>query len=75
MSGFANRQIRVQVTSEISNDFEKSTQVLKNILGQLGCPACTSGFDIRLEAIKDYVVNPVTLEVNPVLTNVNQFGQ
>jgi hypothetical protein len=71
----STRPIRVQVTSEISNDFEKSTQVLKNILGQLGCQGCTSGFDIRLEEIKDYVVNPVTLEVNPVLTNVNQFGQ
>jgi hypothetical protein len=75
MSGFANRQIRVQVTSEISNDFDKSTEVMRNILGQLGCPACTSGFDIRLEEITSYVVNPATLEVNPVLTNVNQFGQ
>lgn len=75
MSGFANRQIRVQVTSEISNDFDKSSEVMKNILGQLGCPGCTSGFDIRLEEIKDFVVNPVTLEVNPVLTNVNQLGQ
>jgi hypothetical protein len=75
MSEFTNRQIRVQVTSEISNDFEKSTAVMKNILGRLGCPACTSGFDIRLEEITSYVVNPATLEVHPVTLNVNQFGQ
>jgi len=57
------REVRVQATADVIYDLKKVQQVLPNILGRLGCPACCSGFDIRFVLERDLVVDPRTLEV------------
>jgi hypothetical protein len=39
--------VTVHVPINLLWDFDSLTNVKKDILGQLGCMACTSGFDIR----------------------------
>ncbi len=56
-------RVRVYVTREVNFNFEKMQQVLRNILGRLGCEACHSGRIIDFHIIEDFVVNPKSLEV------------
>jgi hypothetical protein len=49
--------ISVHVPVDLLWDFDSLTKVKKEILGRLGCLACTSGFDIRWR-VRDFVVNP-----------------
>jgi hypothetical protein len=42
----ADGSLRVHVTPEVMFSFEKSTAVLKSLLGHCGCPTCTSGLPI-----------------------------
>ena len=65
----SSRPITVMVPPEVAFDLDKTQVVLKNVLGKLGCPGCTSGFDIRFVLERDFVVNPQTLDV----ANVRQF--
>jgi hypothetical protein len=39
--------VSVHVPVEVLWDFERVTDLRKEILGKLGCLGCTSGFDIR----------------------------
>ena len=61
--------VSVHVPIELLWDFDSLTKVKKEILGKLGCLACTSGFDIRWRA-RDFVVNPA-LEVR----EMSEFGR
>jgi hypothetical protein len=47
MSKFKSRVVKVTVPSAIANDLGKFQDLQKKILGELGCMACCSGFDIR----------------------------
>jgi hypothetical protein len=50
--------INVHVPIAVMWEFDALTKVKKEILGRLGCLACTSGFDIRFRGSRDFVVNP-----------------
>lgn len=50
--------VTVHVPLEILWDSERLTGIKKEILGRLGCLACTSGFDIRWKGAREFVVNP-----------------
>ena len=45
-------------------DLDHAQKILAQVLGKLGCGRCFSGFDIRFNEIREFVVNPKTFEVN-----------
>jgi hypothetical protein len=45
--------VRVKVDPAAYYDLGKMQDIQKAILGRLGCPGCTSGFDIRFEMIRE----------------------
>jgi hypothetical protein len=49
--------VRVSVPAEILFDFKKFAGIQKDILGRLGCAACTSGHDIRWDITRNFVVD------------------
>lgn len=51
-------EVQVHVPLDLLWDLENLTRVKKEILGRLGCLACTSGFDIRWKGSREFVVNP-----------------
>ena len=50
--------VNVDVPMELLWDFDGLMDVKKRVLGELGCQACTSGYDIRWRGTRDFVVNP-----------------
>jgi len=53
--GLTDRTIRVRLDADTMNDFVKLAAVQKDLLTQLGCPACHSGLDIRYELQREFV--------------------
>ncbi len=62
--------INVHVPIEVMWDSDRLAGLKKDILGRLGCLACTSGFDIRWRTRREYIVNPA-LEVR----EFREFGR
>ena len=62
--------VNVHVPIEVMWDSDRLAGLKKDILGRLGCLACTSGFDIRWRTRREYVVNPA-LEVR----ELSEFGR
>jgi hypothetical protein len=60
-----NRAQTVQVTipAEVAFDLDRFHEVQKGILGKLGCMACCSGFDIRYDIQRAFVVD-ANLEIH-----------
>ena len=48
---------RVSMPAEFLFDLNKFQKIQKDILGRLGCPGCTSGFDIRWDFRRNFVVD------------------
>ena len=65
MAGKSKSSITVIVPDGIMRNLTKFQELQKNVLGKLGCRACTSGFDINWLTDEAFVVNPKTLDVNP----------
>jgi hypothetical protein len=55
----SNRAQTIQVTipAEVAFDLDRFHEVQKGILGKLGCMACCSGFDIRYDFQRAFVVD------------------
>ncbi|RSZ60828.1 hypothetical protein HF313_17970 [Massilia atriviolacea] len=53
----ATRAVSVSLPSQVYFDLDQFQRVQKELLGQLGCPACTSGFDIRYDIQRRFVVD------------------
>ena len=51
------RRVNVYVPREVAYDFEKMTEVTRDVLGRLGCGGCHSGRLIDFLVIEDFVVN------------------
>lgn len=49
--------VRVTVPLKAFNDLDAIQRVQKDILGQLGCEACCSGWDIRFDIARQFVVD------------------
>lgn len=58
------RTIAVSVPSEIMFDLDKFQEVQRRLLGELGCPACTSGHDIRFDIQRQFVFD-LDLNIRP----------
>lgn len=49
--------VRVKIPAKIAFDLGSIQRVTADVLGQLGCEACHSGFDIRFDIARDFVVD------------------
>lgn len=59
------RTVNVTIPAEVAFDLERLQEVQKDILGRLGCQACCSGFDIRYDIARRFIVDS-DLRVRPV---------
>ena len=57
--------VRVTVPFKVAHDLQSMHRVTAQVLGQLGCEGCHSGFDIRYDVVRDFIVNE-QLEVKTV---------
>lgn len=60
-------RVSVYVPRDVAFDFVKMTDVMKRVLGKLGCDGCHSGRLIDIQILEDFVVNPKTLQPEEIL--------
>jgi hypothetical protein len=53
----AGNIVRVTINQRIAHDLKSMQKVTAQVLGQLGCEACHSGFDIRYDTVRDFIVD------------------
>lgn len=64
--------IRVSIPAAAYYNLDKFQSIQKDILGRLGCPACTSGHDIRFDIHRRFFadeklgISAVALPTDPV---------
>lgn len=51
------RAVTVTIPAEVAFDLDRFQAMQKDILGRLGCMACCSGWDIRYELQRRFVVD------------------
>jgi len=49
--------VRVTIPASLTHNLDAMHRVTGNILKELGCGACHSGFDIRYDVLRDFVVD------------------
>jgi hypothetical protein len=49
--------VRVKIPAKVAYDLKAIQRVTAEVLGQLGCEACHSGFDIRFDVTRDFIVD------------------
>lgn len=59
--------VRVSIPADIHADLDKFQKVQKDILGKLGCLGCCSGWDIRYNIQRQFVINQA-LDVKEVIS-------
>jgi hypothetical protein len=63
--GRAARRVRVTAPASVLNDFEQFQKALQGVLGQTGCPRCTSGIDFIWQEFEDFAISAEG-EIRPV---------
>jgi hypothetical protein len=63
----AVRRVTVHIPVEVTYDLGKFQKVIESLGGRLGCGPCISGAACNFELITDYLVDPATLAVKPIL--------
>jgi len=53
----ADRVVHVTLPAEVAFDLDRFSKVQRDILGKLGCMACCSGWDIRYDIQRRFVVD------------------
>ena len=61
------KAVRVTVPARVAYRLPEIQKVTAEVLGRLGCPECHSGFDIRFDAVSQFVVDEQL--------NVNELGR
>lgn len=56
-------RVRIALTRDVAFDLKKMQKVTASILDRLGCGGCHSGHILEFLEIREFVVNPKTLEV------------
>ncbi|MBO3751918.1 hypothetical protein J5X84_38110 [Streptosporangiaceae bacterium NEAU-GS5] len=54
----SGRVIHVTIPAEIADDLDRFQDLQRTVLDRLGCRGCTSGFDIRYDIARRFVVTP-----------------
>lgn len=57
--------VQVRVSADVMFNLEKAQAVQKKVLGRLGCPGCTSGFNLSLVALEREFVVDAQLDIRP----------
>lgn len=60
-------RIRIRVTRDVTFDLKKMQKVTASILDRLGCGGCHSGHILEFHEIREFAVNPRTLEVDEAI--------
>ena len=47
--------VRVSIPVSLTHNLDAMHRVTANVLKELGCAACHSGFDIRYDVLRDFV--------------------
>lgn len=66
-SNLSNRVVQVSLPAEVAFDLDRFQQVQRDILGKLGCMACCSGWDIRYDIQRRFIVD-AKLNVHETIT-------
>ena len=64
---YAEDRVRVYVTRDVSFDLKKMEKITQTVLDKLGCAGCHSGRVLEFIEMRDFVVNPRTLELEQVI--------
>lgn len=59
-------RVRIFVQHDVAYDLQKMNRITAAVLGKLGCGGCHSGRILDFVTLRDFVVNPKTLEVNEI---------
>lgn len=54
---FPDRTVRVSLPAKVAYDLKAFQKVQASILDRLGCTACCSGWDIRFDVVRSFVVD------------------
>ena len=57
-----DRVVSVDVPMDVAFNKEKMATATASVLERLGCSGCHSGWDIRWRYIREFEINPATLE-------------
>lgn len=49
--------VRVSIPAGLHHNLDGMHNVTKQVLGQLGCEACHSGFDIRYDIVREFIAD------------------
>lgn len=71
-TGFADRVVHVSLPAEVAFDLDSFSKIQRDILGRLGCQACCSGWDIRWDIARRFMIDE-QLNVRPV--GMEQLGR
>jgi len=58
--------VRVYLPSHAAHDLDAVGKISRQVLEKLGCPGCTSGFEIRFIELRDFAVDPDSLDVREI---------
>ncbi|HEX2222912.1 MAG TPA: hypothetical protein VHN15_01755 [Thermoanaerobaculia bacterium] len=53
----AGNLVRVSIPAKVAFDLKSIQRVTAQVLGQLGCENCHSGYDIRFDVVRDFIVD------------------
>jgi hypothetical protein len=56
-------RVRIYVDADVSYDLKRMNKVVANVLGKLGCGGCHSGRILEFMDMREFMVNPKTLDV------------
>lgn len=54
---FPERTVRVAVPAKLTFQLDGMQKITASVLGRLGCPTCHSGWDIRFDVMRSFVVD------------------
>jgi len=57
MENTVKNQIRVRIPATVAYDLGSMNKVTQQVLNELGCPKCHSGFDIRFDLEQFFAFN------------------
>lgn len=59
-----DKSIRVTVPAKVAFDLPQLNKITGEVLKELGCPGCHSGFDIRFDIERQFVFNEKLERIN-----------
>lgn len=65
-------QVRVLVTRDITFDLKKMQKLTATVLGRLGCGGCHSGHILEFQEIRNFIVDPKTLDVREIAEGIGR---